>query len=64
MFKKKIRIFEGDSCGIESTYAEWQSDGIDKTILKTDLYEFGTGSYCKKVLVIYYEVWEDSYYGN
>ena len=59
MFKKKVKIFEGDGNGIEYMYSEWQSDGIDKTITKTEFYEFGAGSCCKKILVIYYEVWEE-----
>ena len=64
MFKKKIRIFEGDVCGIERLYAEWQADGTDKTIVKTEYYEFGVGSCSRKTLIVYYEVWEDNYYGN
>lgn len=63
MIKNKIKIFEGDSFGIENMYAEWQADGIDKTIVKTECYEFGAGSHCRKVLIIYYEVWEE-YYGS
>jgi hypothetical protein len=63
MIKNKIKIFEGDCFGIENMYAEWQADGINKTIIKTELHEFGVGSQCKKVLIIYYEVWED-YYGG
>ena len=61
MFKNKIKIFEGDICGIENTYAEWQADGVDKTIIKTEYYEFGTGSHGRKVLIVYYEVWEAMY---
>ena len=61
MIKNRIKIFESDCYGIESMYAEWQADGIDKTITKTEFHEFGTGSKCRKILIIYYEVWEDCY---
>ena len=64
MIKKKVKIFEGDNCGIEHMYAEWQAEDIDKTIVKTEFHEFGAGSCCKKILIIYYEVWEETYYGE
>ena len=63
MIKNKIKILEGDVFGIENMYAEWQADGINNTITKTEFYEFGAGSQCRKVLIVYYEVWED-YYGG
>lgn len=63
MLKKKIKILEGDSFGIENMYAEWQEQNSNATIIKIEYYEFGVGSQCKKVLIIFYEVWEE-YYGS
>jgi hypothetical protein len=63
MLKEKIKILEGDSFGIENMYAEWQEQNSNVTIIKTECYEFGAGSQRRKVLIIFYEVWEE-YYGN
>ena len=63
MLKKKIKILEGDSFGIENMYATWQEENSNAAIIKTEYYEFGAGSQCRKVLIIYYEIWED-YYGG